>query len=156
MNATISGTSKKMVYKVEKGTQYEEQKKDVGRKRQSTDELLSKRDDCTSRTVLNRVKEQEKAIALLSKEIHLGGKSAFLHCLAMSFSAKNSTKNVTSVLGMDRYAAMISSTLQSARRQRQHQRYLSRSRTKLSEIVHQRPLNCLTGMCKNYKTKEMR
>ena len=96
MNATISGTSKKMVYKVEKGTQYEEQKKDVGRKRQSTDELLSKRDDCTSRTVLNRVKEQEKAIALLSKEIHLGGKSAFLHCLAMSFSAKNSTKNVTS------------------------------------------------------------
>ena len=44
INATLSGTSKKMVYKVEKGTQYEEQKKDVGRKRQSTDELLSKRD----------------------------------------------------------------------------------------------------------------
>ena len=58
--------------------------------------FTSKRDDCTSCTVLNRVKEQEKAIALLSKEIHLGVKSAFLHCLAMSFSAKNSTKNITS------------------------------------------------------------
>jgi len=96
MNANLSGTTKNMVYKVEKGTQYEEQEKDAGRKCHSTDELLSKQDDdCTSCTVLNRVKEQEKAIASLSKEIHLGGKSAFLHCLAMSFSAKNSTKNVT-------------------------------------------------------------
>ena len=92
----MNATSKKMVHSVEKGTQYEEQKKDVGRKRHSTDELVSKRDDeCTSRTVFNRVKEQENAIALLSKEIHLGGKSAFLHCLAISFSAKNSTKKVT-------------------------------------------------------------
>ena len=83
---------------IEKGTQFilEDCKKSVGRKCQPTEELVKKGDSkSTSRTIVNRVKEQEKAIAMLSKDIHLGGKNAFLQCLSISFSAKSSSQTIT-------------------------------------------------------------